>query len=339
MKIKVLKTLCSFIVFVSVFLIIKEARPNDSTRFEFPGKVSAKIFSNFHSYINTGSNALAFEITRAYFGYENKLSKHFEAAVKLDIGSPEDLSEFSRIRRYAYFKNAYLKFSYNKLSSFFGIIDLMHFKLQEDLWAHRYIEKSFNDKYRFGNTADLGWLTKYDWQKWLSVDFTVMNGEGYTNLQNDNTLKAGSGITVIPYKNLMVRLYYDFMIKSINQSTVAGFLGYEKKGKYVAGAEFNYRFNDDFNEGYNKYGYSFYGSVNLLKKLQIFGRYDKVLSNKPDNSDVPWNLASDGTSIIGGIEYAPVKQLKIAFDYQDWFPWAQNGDNQQFLYINLEITF
>ncbi len=316
-----------------------ELYAGDSTHFEIPGKVSAKIFSNFHTYINTGNNALAFEITRAYLGYENKFSEHFEACVKLDIGSPEDISEYSRIRRYAYFKNAFLKFNYKKISSSFGIIDLLHFKLQENFWGHRYIEKSFNDRYRLGTTADLGWLVNYDWKKWLSVDFTIMNGEGYTDLQNDNTLKAGAGITLKPWKNLITRFYYDYTSKATKQSTIASFIGYEKKDSYSAGLEYNYRFNDNFQPDYDIFGFSVYGSWNILKKLQLFGRYDKLNSNTLPDMDIPWNLANDGSSVIGGIEYSPVKQVKIALDYQDWFPYAENEDNQQYIYVNLEINF
>ena len=322
-----------------LFCLINKSFASDSTQLQIPGKVSAKIFSNFHTYINSGDNALAFEITRAYFGYENKFSKHFEANVKLDIGSPEDLSEFSKIRRYAYFKNAYLKYNYKRISSYFGIIDLMHFKLQENFWAHRYIEKSFNDRYRFGNTADLGWLVNYDWAKWLSVDFTIMNGEGYTNLQNDNTLETGAGITVIPVINMTTRLYCDYTSKSTDQFTLATFVGYAKKEKYSIGVEYNYRFNDKHKQGYDKYGYSFYGYYNIIKKLQLFGRFDKLSSNMPDDTTIPWNLTEDGSSIIGGLEYSPVKQVKLALDYQDWFPYAQNEDNEQLIYLNLEITF
>ncbi len=311
----------------------------DSTHIQIPGKVSGKIFSNFHSNINTGNNALAFEITRAYLGYENRLSEYFEACVRLDIGSPEDLSEYSRIRRYAYFRSAYLKFNYKKITSYFGIIDLQHFKLQERFWDHRYIEKSFNDRYRFGNTADLGWLINYDWKKWLAVDFTVMNGEGYTNLQNDNTLKAGSGITINPWENLVTRIYCDYTTKESDQVTVAGFIGYRKKEKYSAGIEYNYRFNEEFQDGNDKFGYSVYGSWNPFKKIQLFGRYDELSSNKHQGEEIPWNISSDGSSIIAGIEYSPIKLIKIAFDYQDWFPYAKSEANRQFIYLNLEISF
>jgi hypothetical protein len=333
------KSLPFFVGIIIFFLSGGALIAGDSTHFEIPGKVSAKIFSNFHSFINTGDNALAFEITRAYFGYESKISENFDACVKLDIGSPEDLSEYSRIRRYAYFKNAYLKFRYENLISYFGIIDLYHFKLQENYWAHRYIEKSFSDRYRFGNTADLGWLVSYECKKWLTADFTIMNGEGYTNLQNDNTLKIGTGITVLLFRNFCTRIYYDYTGKTVNQSTIAAFAGYRKEGKYSASLEYNYRFNDNFEKDHEMFGYSVYTSWNFLKKVQAFGRFDKVSSNKLQNENIPWDLASDGSSVIGGIEYSPVKPVKIAVDYQDWFPSAKNEPNKQFIYINLEISF
>jgi len=339
MKIKSNGLASHFMTSAALFLLSLNVYSGDSTVNKMPGKITAKIFSNFQSRINTGNNALAFEITRAYFGYENIISENFEACVKLDIGSPEDLSEYSRIRRYAYFKNAYLKFKYGKLTSWFGIIDLHHFKLQENYWAHRYIEKSFSDRYRFGNTADLGWLVSYDWKKWISVDFTIENGEGYTDLQHDNTLKAAAGITTYPVKDFVTRAYFDYTHKTVDQLTLAAFAGYERKGRYSAGLEFNYRFNDNHLAEFDKYGYSVYGAFNILKKVQVFGRYDQLFSSKISNSTVPWNLSDDGSAVIGGIEYSPVKYVKIAADYQDWFPFAKNEPNQQFIYLNMEFSF
>src|SRR6056297_675274 len=70
------------------------------------GTVSGRIYSNFNYGLNAPKRSTAFELTRAYFGYEMQISQHFSAEVKLDVGSPDDVSEFSRLRRYDYFKNA-----------------------------------------------------------------------------------------------------------------------------------------------------------------------------------------------------------------------------------------
>ncbi|MCF8368366.1 MAG: hypothetical protein K9G76_04930 [Bacteroidales bacterium] len=311
----------------------------DSTFLKPKGTVYGKIFTNFHSQINTGDNADAFEIQRAYFGYKSQLSKYFEANIKLDIGSPNDVSEFSKIRRYAYFKNAYVGYKKGKISSYFGIIDLLQFKVQEKYWGHRYIEKSFDDRYKFGSSADLAWQINYDHSKWISVDFTVMNGEGYTQLQTDNTLTTGFGVSLYPVKNFTTRFYYDVSEKTTIQSTLVGFLGYKLKNKIMAGLEYNYRFNDNFVKDKNRFGYSAYVSYYPIKKFQVFGRYDKLSSNKFERQEQPWNLAKDGSSIIAGVEFSPIDYVKIALNYQDWFPYAANEENSQYIYLNFEISF
>ena len=69
---------------------------------DFPeGKVYGRLFANFYSGLGPNSNTAAFEVRRAYFGYSANLNEYFSAEVKLDIGSPDDISEYSRIRRYA----------------------------------------------------------------------------------------------------------------------------------------------------------------------------------------------------------------------------------------------
>lgn len=327
------------LVFSCILLYYSASAAGDSTKFKLDGNVYGKIFSNYHTQINGGNNPSGFEIKRAYFGYKAKMSEHFEANIKLDIGSPEDLSDYSLIRRYAYFKNAYVKYKNKKFTTIFGILDVLHFKMQEDYWAHRYIEKAFADDYRFGAKADLGWQIQYKWLDWLVTDFTIMNGEGYTKIQNDNTLKAGFGVSVFPVKNLVTRFYYDMSSKTTLQSTIALFIGYELKDKFIVGVDGNYRLNDDYRESYDRYGYSIFASYYVFKKWQLFGRFDKVNSNVLENEDYPWNLANDGSKIIGGIEYSPIKKLKIALDYQDWFPYAENEENEQYIFLNLEVVF
>jgi hypothetical protein len=211
--------------------------------------------------------------------------------------------------------------------------------MQEEYWAHRYIDKSFNDRYKFGYSADLGAQVIYDLTKWLSIDGTLMNGEGYTKLQSDNTLKGGIGLTIIPLKNFVIRGFYDISEKTVVQQSLATFLGYKIKNKVIAGFEYNFLFNEDFEQDHNRQGYSMYASWYPFSKIQIFGRYDKVYSNITDGESNPWNLPKDGSAIIAGIEYSPIKYLKIALDYQDWYPSAQNEPNFQYIFLDVEIKF
>ena len=138
------------------------------------------------------SDESAFELARAYLGYEHFLSPEYSARITLDIGSPDDISPFSRIRRYAYFKYAYVQYAKNNLTVEFGLISTLQFKLQEKLWERRFIKKAFADEYKMGSSADLGTMIGYTFSKSFAADFSIMNGEGYSKLQMDDKIGRAS---------------------------------------------------------------------------------------------------------------------------------------------------
>lgn len=312
------------------------AQEVDGEEFTPQGKPIVKIYTNLHTGMSKGLDDAGFEIKRAYFGYKYQLSRNFEIGLKLDIGSPNDASEYSLLRRFAYFKDAYLKYTYEKLSTQFGIIGVYEFSIQEKYWAHRYISKSFMDEYGFGPSADLGWNVAYQFNDFISADFGLYNGEGYTKLQADNAFKGGLGISVFPVKGLIIRFYGDLIKKGVYQQTLAGFAGYKYKDKFIGGVEYNYQLNFNYVNGNDKYGYSAYGSYFLTKNWQLFGRFDQVYSNIPEGFDQPWDLERDGSTITGGVEFSPIRQVKIALNYQDWAPYARNLDNESYIYLNFE---
>jgi hypothetical protein len=315
------------------------AQEKDSTAFKVTGEPILRVFANYHMQIDHESGNSAFEVERAYIGYDADIHPRFSIKINLDIGSPDDVSDYSRIRRYAYFKNAALTYKANWFSTSFGLIDMLHFKLQEDFWGHRYIERSFADRFRFGPSADLGWNLVLYPLKSISFDLCFSNGEGYNNLQRDNTLKLGVGTIVKPLKGLSIRLYGDIMEKSVVEATFAGFIGYRYKELFKIGADYNHKFNESYQEGYQRYGYSVYGSYYFLDNFEVFARYDWIVSNIPENEDFPWNLEDDGSSILAGLQYQPIQQIKISLNYRDWYPYAANLENETYLYLNLEYKY
>jgi hypothetical protein len=303
-----------------------------------PGKISARIYSHFNYSLDRENPATAFELTRAYFGYKRKLDDHFSAEVKLDIGSVDDLSEFSLIRRYAYFKNAYLSYQKGNIITWFGLMDMLQFKVQEKFWGHRYLYKSYMDEYRFGSSADLGAGIQYTPSKKISADLVLSNGEGYKNLQFDNAYRVGAGITLVPIKGLTLRTYYTIQTSEVHDMIFSGFVGYQIS-RFRIGGEYNHELNYKFNEGHNRYGYSVYSTFSLFPRWEVFARYDQVYSNILPEEEVPWNLADDGSAVIAGVQFTPIPYIHMALDYQDWVEYAQNGDSSPFLYLNIEIVF
>jgi hypothetical protein len=255
-----------FIFLCMPFLLLAQEEESEEPQ---PGTVSARIYTHFNYNLDKDQPATAFEVRRAYFGYERELDSHFSAEVKLDIGSIDDQSEFSLIRRYAYFKNAYLSYKTGNLTSWFGLMDMLQFKVQEKFWGYRYLYKSYMDEYRFGSSADLGAGIQYAPSQRFAADLVLSNGEGYKNLQFDNIYRIGAGITLRMIPGLVLRTYYTLHTGEVHEMTFSGFLGYEFKS-FRLGGEYNHQLNYRFNQDRDRYGYSLYSTYVFSDKWESF---------------------------------------------------------------------
>ncbi len=308
------------------------------------GQVYGKIFANFHTSGTDVGKENAFELKRAYLGYSMDLDKHFATNIKLDIGNPDDFSSDSAPdlvlgRRFAFFKNAYMQYKIQNLKIKFGIADAYQFKVQEKFWGYRYISQSFQDKNKFGSSADIGLFASYKFTDWISADYSLVNGEGYGKIQTDDNLKNTLGVTIHPIKPITFRAYGDiYSISDSSQISSALFLG-AKFDKFRVGVEYNIQIRNKFKEDHNMSGYSIYGTFNILDNLNIFGRYDHLTSNVIDatlDTD-PWNYEKDGDFIIGGVEFSPKEKINLSLNYQQKLP--DGGDDVSSIYFNLQVSF
>lgn len=90
-------------------------------------------------------------------------------------------------------------------------------------------------------------------------------------------------------------------------------------------------------EEHNIYALSVYGKYNLNKQYQLFARYDQVRSNLLTGESQPWNLAGDGTALVAGIQFRPLKKITMALNYHDWYPRAANMEGGGFIFLDLEV--
>jgi hypothetical protein len=306
-------------------------------KFEPSGKVYGKIFTNFNTSLQGSEKQTAFEVRRAYLGYEYLISPQFSAEIKLDIGSPND-AEYSLLRRFGYFKTAAVYYQpLEPIKLTFGLQDAVQFKVQEKFWKRRYIAKPFMDEYDFGPSADIGAKVQLQ-MDFFDVDVAFFNGEGYSSLQNDDTFKGALGITAYPVKGFVTRIYGDISSKSVNQSTAVLFAGYSNN-LFSIGGEYAWHWNREFQDNHDVYGYSVTGDLLILPATRIFARYDKIDSNILNGESVPWNLANDETALTAGIEYIPIKNIRIAANYQDHYPAAKNAELVSAIFLNIEASF
>ncbi len=108
-----MKKITTLILILALTATIPEIRLNAQTDNEFTpyGKPLVLIFSDVNASFNKYGNSKAFEITRAYLGYEYFFSKNISSRVNLDIGDPG----VGKLQMTAFIKNAYLQYKNNDL--------------------------------------------------------------------------------------------------------------------------------------------------------------------------------------------------------------------------------
>ena len=326
---KNIKTI-SLLIAISLYSIGSFAQKKE--QFKPSGKPIMTVFTNYHSTFSDGAPEHAFQITRAYFGYQYAFSKNLSAKIVLDFGDPG----IGNFQLSAYLKNAYLNYKYKNLSINFGMIGTKAFKVQEKFWGYRYVYKSFQDAYKFNSSADLGFSVDYIFNKIISADVSVINGKGYKLVKTDSTFKVTAGLTLSPVEKLILRGYYDYYDRGEPLQTFAFFAGYSFY-KFNVGAEYDYQKNHGFVDQEDFYGYSIFASFKANDKWKIFGRYDKLISEKIANSVNPWNFKRDGQAIIAGFEFNPINGIKISPNYQEWIPADGSLSVRHGAYLNCEI--
>ncbi len=317
------------IIFVGPFSLMAQQTEDISPK----GKPFMKIFSNFHAVDLTGDIAPGFQLKRAYLGYSYNFNPNFSAKINIDVGNPG----VGSLQHSTFIKNAEMTYKTGKFSVNFGMISTKLFKVQEELWGHRYLMKTFSDEYKLGHSADLGVNVSFKPISFITVDAIVLNGEGYKNEQADSTFKTGVGVTFEPIKKLQLRAYYETMPDKVNQNTLAAFVGYHSN-KLDFGIEYNKQWNHHRHLDQDYGGLSSYFSYHINKRFELFGRYDNLSSVEKEGEMNPWNLEKDGQMYMLGFEITAVKGIKVAPNFRGWKS-AIDGSSMIFsAFVNVEIA-
>lgn len=328
------------LIFSILLISFASISQNTNEDFKPNGDVQFKVFWNYHAdFSNNATKTSAFELTRSYLGYKYAFSKDISAKITFDVGSNSGGSDYT-----AFLKVAQLDWKVaNGVKLSMGLIGMKQFNDQEDFWGYRYMFKSFMDENSFGSSADLGVNAEFTISKNLKANVLIANGEGYKKLQDeDGYQKFGGSLVFTPIEGLTTKIYADSQNSATSKAltTVALFAGYEME-KWRLGAEFNTlqngkKYSSPIDD-YNLDGLSFYSTYVINKKVEIFGRFDQLSSNTLTGDTAAWNNAKDGNQIIAGIQFAPLKGLKFALNYQGFSFDNSALDNQSLVFLNAEF--
>jgi hypothetical protein len=303
------------------------------------GKPIAEIFTDFHYTFNDTSQTTGFGIKRAYLGYNFQPEGNFSSTIIVNIGSPEELSLGSTSRRYAFFREASVTYSKERLNLSFGIASTRIFRFQQRFWGKRYIANSYQALNGYGTVADLGIVMDYIFNDRLTVDLSIMNGQGYSDIQIDNSLKKSIGITITPVNQLSIRLYGDIMKpRGILQATMIAFAGF-KNDLITFGAEASYKSNIDLTEGHHAWGLSATGAISLSENTELFARYDYSSSVIVPGDITRWNFLMDRSFAVFGFQYTFSQNVKLALNYQGTYPVYYDREVTDAIFINALFKF
>lgn len=299
-------------------------------------KISGLVFFDYTNTLkNAGETNNEFEISRAYFTYENKYSDNLNYKFQIDADRP---AAGSRLE--VFIKNAMVDWNTGYGNVTLGLQGMNMYKTQENNWGYRFIEKSSMDLYKFSASADLGIAYANKFNDDVSFSVMISNGEGYKKPESNKYKKYSANINYGEQK-LASKEGYNFggsvsiepykLADESEISTVFGFYGGISKGIVRAGAEFNMMSMKVLpSVTVNEQIISFYANVAVIKNFDIFGRFDLF----DPNTDV----SSDGTNyLIGGFNWQPTKGLSIApnirfKDYQ-----AEGADSDADFKVNFQF--
>ena len=304
------------------------------------GKVSTRVYWNFNKdFTKDAPRKNAFEIKRAYFGYEYIINDNISSKVTFDVGKNSSGSDYT-----AFLKIAQLDWKIkNNLKLSIGMIGNKQFKFQESIWGYRYMYKTFQDENKFGSSADLGVNAEIKLSDKINLNLFALNGEGYKNVQDDNGFIKIGGNLIYEFDNgFSAKIYYDSQpsIENFNLVNTGYFIGYEKE-KTRIGLEYNEMFNGktykDPSKDYSLSGFSGYISQNFSENSSVFFRYDSLESNIVSGSSEPWNSGKDGKLMILGYEHVVTKGFKLNLNYRNYNYTDNSINNKSMVFINAEI--
>ncbi|MBN2038077.1 MAG: hypothetical protein JW768_15150 [Chitinispirillaceae bacterium] len=324
---------------------------SDESKGSFYGKVYADWYYNA-----TDDDAITkkseVEVTRVYLGYKYTIDEHFSTDALLDVerASPLKTVTFDTsantvttapdTRYFAFLKTASLSYKgiipYTTLSA--GQLGYFAFKVQEKFWGKRYLYKSFMDAQKWEHSADMGLTAAIAPSDMVIITAGVVNGEGFKAPQdNYGNYKGGLGLQVNPISDLTLYAFGSWMpvgeTTDNAQTTAAGFVGYTFQDLFKLGVEYAVQMNQKGVEDHNVSGISAYGGVSIIKQLELFARFDMAMSQDD------FNTSRDGQTVIAGLQYSPVKKVKIAANYQRFMPKPEGMTATDMVYLNCEFDY
>ena len=265
--------------------------------------VFGQIFAEFrYCFDNEFKPPAAFNFNQGILGYYHRISDNVSGKIMFDVtrtthiyditdsaGSSMNVDYFEGSKYTAYLKMAEIRWDFHEYLTFRvgQLLNTQYLTFQDPFWGYRYIDVTFQERFRFGMPADFGVQLDFHYKGRLLNQFSVVNGEGPFRYQDINgKFIYSNNIQYSPFENLTLKFYADYGPSPDTSSAcgpkaaLSGFAGY-KTGRFRVGAEYDYVFNYAWIRDEDHSGISVFASLNVTKKLDVMARYDHLTVKMP----------------------------------------------------------
>jgi len=294
------------------------------------GVVYADYYYNISNYDAAENDQNSFKIRRIYFTFENNLFANIKIRFRIESAHTK-FGQGGPINPFV--KHAYLEWT-NLIPNhklYLGIAETNGFNNTEKYWAYRPIEKTNMDLNKISASADMGIALKGDLGNIAHHWFTLYNGTGYKNSEQDKFKKVSYSFWLTPVNGLILEGYFDYEKQDPNNAmdtatdffgatsyhTIKAFLGYRTPGFTIGVEAFWYTNNNSgttdttgvVKTDVTKRGFSFFGSWNTpIPRIKLFARYDIYDPNIKNGvwiSQTENGLDDEFVFFIAGIDFIP----------------------------------
>jgi len=331
MNIKYLSSALGFLVLTSVAALSQE-----SDDFKPGGKLFGMLFANYHTTFEGGENNAAFEVTRSFLGFDYLFSEKLSTRIMYD-GTTEVIN--GKTIYSAYLRNAFIQYDDGRVLIRGGLIGIEQISVTEKIWGYRFLARPPIDYAGMIQVADLGVMTKFNAGEKVTFDLALINGRGFKDLASNGTVKFTAGASLMPVENFIIRAYYDLMGPSGRMQRTASIIAAWTGPDFTAGAEYMRQNNHLKIDGNNYSGLSLFTRVRLADRVVLFARYDNIGSVIPEEETEPWNIDRDGSYLFAGIEFSPVRNIRISPNFMGYIPASDGSEMVSTIGLNIEAKF
>ena len=300
----------------------------DKERYAF-----GQIYTGFrYGFKDTYKPQAAFEFNQGIIGYFHQLAPNVSGKIMFDVtrttnitsikdssGQSMTVTYFEGSKYTAYLKMAEIKWNINEYIALRvgQLLNTQYLTFQDPFWGYRYVDVTFQERYRLGQPADFGAQLDVKVKDKFLNQFSVVNGEGPFRHQDLNgQFIFSNNIQYTPIKNLTLKLYADYGpavdtgAAYGDKWVISGFAGY-KTTKFRFGGEYDFVNNYGWMNGKDYSGFSVFGGWNFTGKFDLLARWDHLKINTAGEADIL-------NYYIAGIQYEPARMFttSVNFRYQ-----------------------